>query len=633
MGDFAVRKIMSDQDRSNMYQYALNDIAAFEEMLKSDIFETEQIKIGAEQELCLVDHRGQPATKALDILDNLNHPLFTNELALFNLEINLDPVDLKGSCFTAVEKSLLDLMTTGRMAAKSAKAHLLMCGILPTLKFRHLQFEYMTPVERYKTLSKALFDLRGTQFEIHLQGVDEVIMSLGSVLFEACNTSFQLHLQIRPDEFVAKHNWAQMIAGPVLSSCVNSPLLFGNELWAETRIALFKQSLDTRSSQKYLRKKLPRVYFGNDWISESAAELWKNDLMRFPLILTSDNLKDSIGLLAKGEIPDLRAIRLHNGTTYTWNRLCYGHSKTKPHLRIECRYLPSGPSGIDEVANFAFWIGLMNATPVGGTEFWKDIDFRNAKNNFIKAGRTGLNTVFNWYGQNYKAKDLILDQLLPLAKSGLQKVGVSESDISKYLSIIEKRTQAEITGSEWTVQNFRALSTKFGRPGAERILVQEMLHYQQKNIPVHEWDATINQQHSTIQAESTVEEIMSTDIFSINNKDSIELAKSTLIWNNIHHLPVEDIEGNLVGLITDGMIQRLKKSRTQNQLIAEDIMIKNPVTIQLDNTLLEAKNILDSKKISGLPVVYNSKLVGIITQRDFSKKCPKLEKSKLYTLA
>ena len=266
-------------------------------------------------------------------------------------------------------------------------------------------------------------------------------MSLGSVLFEACNTSFQLHLQIKPDEFVAKHNWSQMIAGPVLSACVNSPLLFGNELWAETRIALFKQSLDTRSSQKYLRKKLPRVYFGNDWLKDSAAELWKGDLMRFPLILTSDNLHDSGAILSEGGIPDLRAIRLHNGTTYTWNRLCYGHTKPKPHLRIECRYLPSGPSGLDEVANFAFWIGLMNATPEGGTEFWRSVDFKNAKNNFIKAARTGLNTVFRWYGKNHTAKELILEQLLPKAKEGLEKVSVSADNISKYLGVIEKRVK------------------------------------------------------------------------------------------------------------------------------------------------------------------------------------------------
>ena len=248
MGDFRVRKITDAEDRRKMYQNVLADVEAFERMLKEDMFEKNPLHIGAEQELCLVNHDFEPSMKALDLLDEIEDEHYTNELALFNLEINLDPFQLHNNCFSEMEKQLFELLDKGKKIATQHQAHILMAGILPTLKYRHLQFENMTPIQRYQTLSTKLSELRGAKFEIYMQGVDEVILSLGSVLFEACNTSFQLHLQMRPEDFVNQHNWSQMISGPVLSACVNSPMLFGNELWAESRIALFKQSLDTRSS-------------------------------------------------------------------------------------------------------------------------------------------------------------------------------------------------------------------------------------------------------------------------------------------------------------------------------------------------------------------------------------------------
>ena len=261
MGDFRARKIANAHDRRKMAIRALDDIEAFETMLRNRLFDESAPKIGAEQELCIVNQQAEPAKNALSLLDRISDEHYTNELALFNLEINLDPVELKGQCFQTVEQDLIRLLEKGRKAASQENSDILMCGILPTLGLCHLQFEYMTPIQRYQTISDVLREIRGSHFEIYLQGRDELIMSLESVLFEACNTSFQLHLQIHPDEFVSQHNWSQMIAGPVLSACVNSPILFGRELWAETRIALFKQSLDTRSSTNHLYRKLPRVLF------------------------------------------------------------------------------------------------------------------------------------------------------------------------------------------------------------------------------------------------------------------------------------------------------------------------------------------------------------------------------------
>ena len=619
MGDFKVRKIKNAKDSNKMYQQALQDIAVFEQMLQDDIFDNGDPKIGAEQEICIVNKELEPSQNALKLLDVIDDEHYTNELALFSLEINLEPLPLKDNCFSEMEGELLCLLSQGTEIARYYKDDLLLTGILPTLKYHHLQFDYMTPEHRYKTISDRLAELRGKDFDIYVQGVDEVIMSLGSVLFEACNTSFQLHLQIAPKDFVNQHNWSQMIAGPVLSACVNSPILFGNELWAETRIALFKQSLDTRSANKLYRKKLPRVYFGKDWLRNSPADLWKNDITRFPLLVTSDDFEDAELVYKNGGIPNLRGIRLHNGTTYTWNRMCYGFSEEQPHLRIECRYLPAGPTPIDEIANFAFWIGLMNAEPPKGIEFWKNIDFKTVKNNFIKSARYGLNTVFDWFGKNISAKELILNELLPLAKTGLVKRNISKKDIDKYLGVIENRVKAEVTGASWQVDNFRILADKYGQSIAQKELVRNMIKNQDKNIPVHEWE-NVNLEDSLILNDVLqVEQFMTTDILTTNEADSLDLVRNILNWYNIHHLPVEDYDGNLVGLITDGLIERLDREFPELCSYAGDAMMTDFITINVKESIEKAISLMNLHHLSGLPVVYKEKLVGILTRRDLDK--------------
>lgn len=622
MGDFNIRPIRDDRDRATMYRKAIKDIKAFEQLIAEGKIDKSAAKIGLEQEICIVNTELEPAKGALKLLDDLNLPEYTNELALFNLEVNGQPLLLKGKCFSQAEAELLRLLNAGSNAAKRREMKLLLCGILPTLQYRHLAFSYMTPIKRYKVLSKMLADLRGEKFEIYLQGVDELIMSLESVLFEACNTSFQLHLQIHPDDFREKYNWSQLIAGPVLAACTNSPLLFGRELWSETRIALFKQSLDTRSSKNHLRKKLPRVYFGEGWLEGSPAELWKNELMRFPLLLTSDDFEDPMLRLKENKIPDLRAIRLHNGTTYTWNRLCYGPFGDNPHLRIECRYLPAGPSVVDEIANFAFWVGLMEGQPEDLQGFWRKLDFRTAKDNFIKAARTGLDSVFNWLGQSIPAKDLLLKVLLPIARQGLEKKGIAIEDIERYLGVITERVQKEQTGAQWQIKTFRSLTQKQSRSIALKTMTHQMTEYQQQNIPVSQW--TIGQdtdnhpiglaQHQPLR----VEDLMSTDIFIVRAEDSLALVKQIMNWKNIHHIPVENKKGKLIGLITDGIIARSMLS-DQDQCLAKDIMITEIITADAKDSVEKAAGLLNEHQLSCLPVTYKDKLVGILTIKDLKE--------------
>lgn len=619
MGDFNVKPIRSERDRTDFYHAMLRDLRAFDYMLEEGLIEQRSDHIGAEQEMCLVEPNGCPRSSALAILDRIPDERYTNELALYNLEVNLSPQHLSGDCFARTEAELRECLAIGRAAASQEETELLLTGILPTLNFRHLLFDNMTPEKRYKTLSKELLKLRGRQFEIFLQGVDDFQATLDSVLFEACNTSFQLHLQVDPREFMRMHSWAQLISGPVLSACANSPLLFGKELWAENRIALFKQSLDTRPKKNHSRVMMPRVYFGDRWLDGTPVELWKKDVIRFPILLQGYGEEDPFTLLKQGITPKLKSIRLHNGTTYTWNRLCYGVANNSPHIRIECRYLPSGPTVTDEMANFAFWIGLMKGMPPEMENFWERTDFRIAKSNFVKAARTGIQTVLHWNGKNYAAKDLIQSHFLPMAEQGLQGLNVDDQDIKHYLSIIERRVQTEQTGAQWQKRSFRIMQQHLKPSVAARLLVREMLKYQKEDRPVSEWEVLemgkiYPQDILPCVGDTLVEDLMHQDVISVQDNVSLEAVENILKWRHINHLPIENHDGELVGMISSNLLS--KKGYTPDQLVRE-VMIEEVITVTPDMAVSKAEALLHAHQIGCLPVVENGTIVGILTRSDF----------------
>ncbi|MBT8254436.1 MAG: CBS domain-containing protein, partial [Bacteroidia bacterium] len=359
MGDLKVIKLTSKKDKANYIHQLVRDIEALDKMINEGLVEKAPIRVGAEQEFCLVDQYFNPSTKSLDILDDIDDEHFTTEIGSFNLELNLDPHELKDDCFSQIANQLKTLLKKAKKVVRDHDTKILLTGILPTLSLRHIKLENMTDVQRYFVLNEAIRESRKDNFEIHIKGVDELNLLHDSVLLEGCNTSFQIHLQINPDEFIDSYNWAQAISGPILSVCTNSPLLFGKELWSETRIALFTQSVDTRANSFMLNEKQSRVSFGSEWTSGTATDIFKDNISRFRSLVTAEYFKDSVEMLNNGEIPKLKALNLHNGTVYRWNRPCYGVGNGKPHLRIENRYIPSGPTIADEIANMMFWVGVM----------------------------------------------------------------------------------------------------------------------------------------------------------------------------------------------------------------------------------------------------------------------------------
>ncbi len=605
----------------------LDDVQAFEYMLENDWFESDITRIGAEQEMCLVHNKTyKPATINLEVLAKLTDaPWCVTELAKFNLETNLSPREFVGFCLSQMEAENSDYLAKIQNVLDDFDASIVLCGILPTLRKHDLDMKNLTPVDRYYALMDAIQKhLLGTSFELRVEGVDELLVKHDSPLLEAWNTSFQVHLQVAPKEFVKMYNIAQTLAGPMVAIAANSPLVFGRRLWAESRIALFQQSLDTRTTSDHMRERLPRVNFGSGWLRGDITEIYKEDISRFRVLLAGNIEEDSLQMISEGKVPKLRALQIHNSTVYRWNRPCYGISPNgKPHLRIENRVMPAGPTVVDATANAAFWLGAMVGMSLNHTDITKHLEFDDVRDNFIKAAKFGIDSTFNWIGdKKVHAPELILKELLPLAEEGLKHQKVNNADISKYLGIIEARAKAHKTGARWALRSFTALRSEVTNDEAVSCLTAVMIKNQKQNMPVHTWkETTVADLGDWHPSKLKVEEFMVTDLFTVQRDDLIELVAEIMNWRRIRYMPVENTKGELAGLVSSRMLlrhfARVNKLNEANLTTVKDLMIEKPITVNPDTTVIEAMRIMQDKKIGCLPVVKGKELVGIITEMDF----------------
>ncbi|MCK5704546.1 MAG: CBS domain-containing protein [Cyclobacteriaceae bacterium] len=629
MGLQTVSIISSSKEKERFVKYLLNDIKALEFMIEKDMIEKGIKRIGAEQELCLVDATWRPAPIIHEILPKINNKLFTTELAKFNLEINLDPIEFKADCLSKLESNLLKNIENAEKVLKKEDAKVILTGILPTIRNKDLHISNMTSLDRYHALSNSLSKLRGGKFEFHISGTDELITALDTVMFESCNTSFQLHYQVSSDEFVDLYNWAQLISGPVLASSTNSPLLLGKRLWRETRIALFQQSIDIRQSKDHLRERSSRVSFGNRWIYDSIVDAFKEDIVRFETLLSNDEKTNSMKLLEEGNIPTLDALMVHNSTIYKWNRPCYGIYEGKPHFRIENRYLASGPTIPDQVANAAFWFGLMSGMPDEYRDLQNKFEFDDAKTNFLKAARDGLDNKFQWINNTkHNAQDLILNMLLPISRDGLHKSNINEKDITKYLGIIKERVMSGKTGSQWMIDSYNNIRKTGTRDQALVATTAAIYNRQQEMKPVHEWSlADIDEAGNFLNYYLHIDQIMSTDIVTVKEDDLIDLVANIMDWKQVKDVPVENTNGELVGLMTAGLLVNfLCKSNKEKKMNSRirDFMIRNPVSVSPETSISDALKTMIEGKTSCLTVVQDKKLVGMVTDRHFVKVSAKL---------
>jgi CBS domain-containing protein len=377
------------------------------------------------------------------------------------------------------------------------------------------------------------------------------------------------------------------------------------------------------------------VTFGTRWVDDSVVELFREDIVRFRTLVGGELDEDPFAVLDAGEVPVLKALCLHNSTVYRWNRACYGITDGMPHLRIENRVLPSGPSVIDEIANAAFWFGLISAVSSEHEDITDVMTFDDAAVSFHAAARYGLRAELTWVGgQTSTAHELILKQLLPLARDGLASRGVSGADIERYLDVIERRVRTRRTGSEWLVSSHSQMKGQ-GTSG-ERLnaLVAATVARQKSDHPVAEWDrARLEEAGGWKHNFLKIEQFMTTDLFTVTADEPMDLVASLMEWERIRHVPVEDHQNRLVGLISYRSLLRLlakgQFDRDGRHTAVSEIMTPNPLTVSPEMSTLDAIELMRRHRVGCLPVVKDGRLVGIVTERDFMNVAAELMEEKL----
>jgi gamma-glutamyl:cysteine ligase YbdK (ATP-grasp superfamily) len=479
---------ISGEDRRKYREKVRHSLDALARMLRERLFEDEPSQVGQEIELNLVDSDGIPSMRNADVLDAIADPAWGTEVGQFNLEINVPPRRLVGDALADLEEEIRGSLNAGSEKAGDTGIRLVMVGILPTLQKQDVHEGTLSANARFRVLNEQIFAARGEDMRIAIEGAEKLLTHTDSITPEAACTSVQLHLQVSPDTFASYWNAAQAIAGAQVALAANSPFLFGRQLWHETRITLFEQATDTRPDELKEQGVRPRVWFGERWIT-SVFDLFEENLRYFPALLPICEDEDPLAVLDGGACPQLAEMSLHNGTIYRWNRPIYAVVGGKPHLRVENRVLPAGPSVVDVMANTAFYYGLVRALAEAQRPIWTQMSFATAADNLHEAARRGLDAQLYWPGLGeVPAAELVLRRLLPLAREGLGRWGVNPVHADRLLGIIEQRCLTGQTGAAWQIATVEEL-TRGGadRQEALRLMTQRYIEHMHTNEPVHTW--------------------------------------------------------------------------------------------------------------------------------------------------
>jgi hypothetical protein len=489
MGEEVGARTFTREDRTRYRQKVRQCLDVFAEMLRGSRFDFERPLTGLEIELNLVDDQAGPAMRNSDALASIADPSFQTELGQFNVEINVAPRRLAGTGTADFEDHVRASLNAAEEKARSVGAHMVMIGILPTLRREHLTLDSLSANPRYALLNEQIFAARGEDLSIRIDGVERLATTADTVAPEAACTSTQFHLQVSPAQFAAHWNAAQAVAAVQVALGANAPFLLGRELWRETRIPLFEQATDTRSEEIKAQGVRPRVWFGERWIT-SVFDLFEENVRYFPALLPVCDDDDPAEVLARGDTPTLAELRLHNGTIYRWNRPVYDVVHGRPHLRVENRVLPAGPTVVDTIANGAFYFGVVRALAESDRPLWSQMSFSAAEENFHTCARHGLAAQAFWPGLGYlPVTELVLRRLLPLAYEGLDRWGLAGTERDRLLAIIEQRCLTGRNGASWQVDTLRHLedTANLNRPDALREVLRRYIPLMHSNEPVHGW--------------------------------------------------------------------------------------------------------------------------------------------------
>jgi gamma-glutamyl:cysteine ligase YbdK (ATP-grasp superfamily) len=488
MGRDVPAMVVTQHDRRAYREKVRQCLDVFARLLREAKFETEPSQIGLEMELNLVDGECRPAMTSTSVLAAISDPVWASELGRFNLEINIPPEPLTGGALHELEAAVVRKLAYANEQARDSGSHLVMIGILPTLRQADVTGAAMSANPRYQLLNEQMIAARGEDMRISIDGPERVLVHVDSIMPEAACTSVQFHLQVSPESFGNYWNAAQAVAGIQVALGANSPYLFGRELWRETRIPLFEQVTDTRPEELKQQGVRPRVWFGERWIT-SVFDLFEENLRYFPALLPLREDEDPEEALDRGDAPHLAELTLHNGTVYRWNRPVYAVVDGRPHLRVENRVLPAGPTAADVLANAAFYYGIVRALAETERPVWTRMSFAAAADNLIEGARHGIEARVYWPGLGEApVTEVLLRRLLPMAWDGLRQWGISTRDADRMLGIVEQRCLTGRTGATWQVETVHSLSRgRIDRRTALRRMTHGYMQRMATNEPVHTW--------------------------------------------------------------------------------------------------------------------------------------------------
>ncbi|HOA56952.1 MAG TPA: glutamate--cysteine ligase [Dermatophilaceae bacterium] len=462
----------------------------FERMLAYSQFDFERPMTGMEIELNLTGSDFRPKMDNALVLERIADPEYQTELARYNIEFNVKPRELGGDSMLSLEGDLRASLNRAHDTSAEVGSKIVMVGILPTVTLEDFEGDWMSANARYHALNDAMLGARGEDVHLDIEGPtgEHLERYFDSLAPEAACTSMQLHLQVAPLSFADHWNAAQALAGAQLALAANSPFFLGKRLWAESRIPVFSQAVDTRSPELKNQGVRPRVWFGERWIT-SIFDLFEENVRYFPALLPETTDEDPSAVLDAGGVPALAEMRLHNGTVYRWNRPIYDIGGGRPHVRVENRVLPAGPTIVDTLANAAFYYGALRMLAQEDRPVWSRMSFAAAEDNFLAGARDGLEAKLYWPGRgDLPATELILRHLLPLANEGLRDWGVSTEARDRYLSVIEGRCLTGVNGATWQTATVAALEERgIPREEALRQMVATYSEHMHANNPVHTW--------------------------------------------------------------------------------------------------------------------------------------------------
>ena len=500
MGEDVSRQEFTGADRVRFRSQVSSGTQAIARMLADGLFTDHgrppEPLLGMEVELNLIDGAANPAMANAEALDAIADPDFQTELGQFNIEINVAPQPFVGGDTVSLEQALRTSLNRAEAAAATTGNHLVMVGMLPTLRTEHFAHHWISANPRYDLLNEQIFAARGEDLELDITGIpltdgaapERLKTTSDSILPEAACTSLQLHLRVAPEDFAAHWNAAQAIAGVQVAIAANSPFLAGKALWHETRIPIFAQSIDTRTPELVNQGVRPRVWFGERWIT-SVFDLFEENIRYFPALLPVSTDVDPLQVLDDGQIPSLDELRLHNGTVYRWNRPVYDVVDGQAHLRVENRVLPSGPTVVDIMANAAFYYGAVRGLVEADRPLWSQMSFDAARENLSAGAKDGMDAHLYWPEVGWVRPDeLALRRLLPLAEKGLTSFGVSEKAKRRYLAILEGRCITKQTGSVWQRKAVAAREAAGeSRQKALHGMLSDYVELMHEGEPVHTW--------------------------------------------------------------------------------------------------------------------------------------------------